>query len=64
MEDRFRFLQNFSTQMAEIELPGEFLIPKVNNLGRNLYYQKIKNDETFLRSNFIAKVLLCASKLI
>jgi hypothetical protein len=29
MEDKFRFLQNFSSQMAEIELPGEFLIPKV-----------------------------------
>jgi len=29
MEDRYRFLTNFSSQIAEIELFGEFLIPKV-----------------------------------
>ena len=29
MEDRYRFLQNFNSQVADIELPGEFLIPKV-----------------------------------
>ncbi|CAG7721830.1 unnamed protein product [Allacma fusca] len=36
MEDRYRFLQNFNSQVADIELPGEFLIPKHAH-----YYVKI-----------------------
>lgn len=31
MEDKYRFLLNFNSQIADIELPGEFLIPKVSS---------------------------------
>lgn len=30
LEDRCRFLSTFSLSTAEVELPGEFLIPKVS----------------------------------
>jgi hypothetical protein len=30
IEEKCRFLSNFSLQTAEVELPGEFLLPKVN----------------------------------
>lgn len=36
IEEKCRFLANFSQQTAEIELPGEFLLPKHNN-----YYVRI-----------------------
>ena len=36
IEEKCRFLASFSQQTAEIELPGEFLLPKHNN-----YYVKI-----------------------
>lgn len=36
IEEKCRFLSNFSLKTAEIELPGEFLIPRVCNPGRNL----------------------------
>lgn len=36
IEEKCRFLGNFSLQTAEIELPGEFLVPKHNN-----YYVRI-----------------------
>ena len=29
LEERCRFLNNFSMSIAEVELPGEFLMPKV-----------------------------------
>jgi hypothetical protein len=29
IEEKCRFLSNFSLQTAEVELPGEFLLPKV-----------------------------------
>lgn len=29
IEEKCRFLSNFSLQTAEIEIPGEFLLPKV-----------------------------------
>ena len=29
LEDRCRFLSNFSLATAEVELPGEYLVPKV-----------------------------------
>jgi hypothetical protein len=30
IEEKCRFLSNFSLQTAEVELPGEFLLPKVH----------------------------------
>ena len=30
IEEKCRFLSNFSVQTAEVELPGEFLLPKVH----------------------------------
>ena len=38
LEERCRFLSHFTTATAEVELPGEFLIPKsntVSNLAEN-----------------------------
>jgi hypothetical protein len=35
MEDKYRFLLNFNSQIADIELPGEFLIPKVGGANNN-----------------------------
>lgn len=32
IEEKCRFLSNFSLQTAEIEIPGEFLLPKVRFL--------------------------------
>ena len=34
IEEKCRFLSNFSLQTAEIELPGEFLLPKVSTKVR------------------------------
>jgi len=30
IEEKCRFLSNFSQHTAEVELPGEFLLPKVS----------------------------------
>jgi len=38
MDDKYRFLLNFNSQIADIELPGECLIPKV------LIITKFQND--------------------
>ena len=36
IEEKCRFLSNFSAQTAEVEIPGEFLMPKPTH-----YYIKI-----------------------
>ena len=33
LEERCRFLSNFTTSTAEVELPGEFLMPKANTVS-------------------------------
>lgn len=33
LEERCRFLSNFTTSTAEVELPGEFLMPKLNTVS-------------------------------
>ena len=38
IEDKCRFLSNFSLNTAEVELPGEFLLPKVVQISSNLFY--------------------------
>ena len=35
LEERCRFLSNFTTSTAEVELPGEFLMPKANTVSSN-----------------------------
>ncbi|XKL66766.1 hypothetical protein PGB90_010186 [Kerria lacca] len=37
IEEKCRFLSNFSLQTAEIELPGEFLLPKVSTKHSHYY---------------------------
>lgn len=39
IEEKCRFLSNFSQHTAEVELPGEFLLPKVR-------YFNVKKDKT------------------
>lgn len=41
IEEKCRFLSNFSLQTAEVELPGEFLLPKVVHIYECMY--KIHN---------------------
>lgn len=38
IEEKCRFLSNFSSSTAEVELPGEFLLPKVG-VFKHLTYQ-------------------------
>lgn len=39
IEEKCRFLSNFSLQTAEVELPGEFLLPKVQHFA--WYYEEL-----------------------
>lgn len=40
IEEKCRFLSNFSLKTAEVELPGEFLIPRV----RESNFSKLKSS--------------------
>lgn len=42
IEEKCRFLSNFSAQTAEVEIPGEFLMPKPTH-----YYIKIARLDVF-----------------
>lgn len=44
IEEKCRFLSNFSAQTAEVEIPGEFLMPKPTH-----YYIKIARQESTSR---------------
>lgn len=51
IEEKCRFLSNFSAQTAEVEIPGEFLMPKPTH-----YYIKIARYST--RETFTLLLLL------
>lgn len=59
LEERCRFLSNFTTSTAEVELPGEFLMPKVNT--HSPYYIRIARFmprvELVQKHNFSARRL-------
>ena len=42
IEEKCRYLSNFSLQTAEVELPGEFLLPKVRTTLRT-YHLELKS---------------------
>lgn len=59
LEERCRFLSNFTTSTAEVELPGEFLMPKANT--HSPYYIRIARFmprvELVQKHNFSARRL-------
>lgn len=59
LEERCRFLSNFTTSTAEVELPGEFLMPKLNT--HSPYYIRIARFmprvELVQKHNFSARRL-------
>jgi len=59
LEERCRFLSNFTTATAEVELPGEFLMPKANT--HSPYYIRIARFmprvELVQKHNFSARRL-------
>lgn len=50
IEEKCRFLSNFSAQTAEVEIPGEFLMPKPTH-----YYIKIARYQSPSTSTKLAK---------
>ena len=48
LEERCRFLSNFTTSTAEVELPGEFLMPKANTVSSPALCAANLSLETFL----------------
>lgn len=57
IEEKCRFLSNFSQHTAEVELPGEFLLPKV-------HYFNVKKDNTeaiLMVDKFYSYLCKCAA---
>ncbi|XP_015774341.1 PREDICTED: transformation/transcription domain-associated protein-like [Acropora digitifera] len=52
LEERCRFLSNFTTSTAEVELPGEFLMPKANTLLALFFSSFLLEERCRFLSNF------------
>lgn len=65
IEEKCRFLSNFSLKTAEVELPGEFLIPRVRKIYKNqillILLFLINNDMNSRKQTFL--FYICAIRI-